>query len=234
MSDPIPAATLVILRDRPGGPEVLMVERGATLAFAGGALVFPGGRIDPGDHAIARTIGGAVEDIAARIAAIRETIEEVGLAIGIDAGFAGHRQALLAGEPAEALLPAGAFDLDALVYFARWLPLGLSHRIFDTHFFLASGDGEPVADGEENTRAFWTRPADVLAGGGRIIFPTRRNLERLATYASVEEALADARTRAVRTVTPWVEDRGGVPHLCIPDDLGYPVTAEPMALAERA
>lgn len=234
MSEPIPAATLVVLRDRPGGPEVLMVERGATLAFAGGALVFPGGRIDAGDHAIARAIGGDSEDSAARVAAIRETIEEVGLAIGIEAGLAEHREALLAGEPAETLLPAAAFDLDALVYFARWLPLGLSHRIFDTRFYLVRGDGEPEADGEENARAFWTRPADVLAGDGRIIFPTRRNLERLAAYASVDDALSDARARPVRTVTPWVEDRGGVPHLCIPDDLGYPVTAEPLASAERA
>ncbi len=234
MSDPIPAATLVVLRDRPGGPEVLMVERGATLAFAGGALVFPGGRIDAGDNVIARAIGGDSEDSAARVAAIRETIEEVGLAIGIEAGLAEHREALLAGEPAETLLPAAAFDLDALVYFARWLPLGLSHRIFDTRFYLVRGDGEPEADGEENARAFWTRPADVLAGDGRIIFPTRRNLERLAAYASVDDALSDARARPVRTVTPWVEDRGGVPHLCIPDDLGYPVTAEPMASAERA
>ena len=234
MSDPIPAATLVVLRDRPGGPEVLMVERGATLACAGGALVFPGGRIDAGDHAIARAIGGDSEDSAARVAAIRETIEEVGLAIGIEAGLAEHREALLAGEPAETLLPAAAFDLDALVYFARWLPLGLSHRNFDTRFYLVRGDGEPEADGEENARAFWTRPADVLAGDGRIIFPTRRNLERLAAYASVDDALSDARARPVRTVTPWVEDRGGVPHLCIPDDLGYPVTAEPLASAERA
>ncbi|MBB5699966.1 NUDIX hydrolase [Sphingomonas yantingensis] len=234
MSDPIPAATLVILRDRPGGPEVLMVERGATLAFAGGALVFPGGRIDAGDHAIARAIGGDPEDTAARIAAIRETIEEVGLAIGIDSSLAKHREALLAGEPAETLLPTDAFDLDTLVYFARWLPLGLPHRIFDTRFYLARGDGEPEADGEENARAFWTRPADVLAGDGRIIFPTRRNLERLATFESVEVALADACARPVQTVTPWVEDRGGVPHLCIPGDLGYPVTAEPMASAERA
>lgn len=234
MSDPIPAATLVILRDRPGGPEVLMVERGATLAFAGGALVFPGGRIDAGDHAIARAIGSDPDDTAARVAAIRETIEEVGLAIGIEAGLAEHREALLSGEPAETLLPTDAFDLGALVYFARWLPLGLSHRIFDTRFYLARGDGDPVADGEESARAFWSRPVDVLAGDGRIIFPTRRNLERLATYGSVEAAFADARARQVRTVTPWVEDRGGVPHLCIPDDLGYPVTAEPMASAERA
>ncbi|WP_176484600.1 NUDIX hydrolase [Sphingomonas spermidinifaciens] len=234
MSEPIPAATLVILRDRLGGPEVLMVERGRMLAFAGGALVFPGGRVDAGDHAIARAIGGEPDDTAARVAAIRETIEEVGLAIGIDPPLATHREALLAGEPAESLLPADAFRLDALVPFARWLPLGLSHRIFDTRFYLASGDGEPVADGEENVRAFWTRPAEVLAGDEHVIFPTRRNLERLATYASVDAAFADARARPVRTIVPFVEDRGGVEHLCIPADLGYPVTAEPMTSAKRA
>jgi 8-oxo-dGTP pyrophosphatase MutT (NUDIX family) len=47
-SDPIPAATLVIFRDAAGAPELLMVERAKAMAFAGGALVFPGGRIDPG------------------------------------------------------------------------------------------------------------------------------------------------------------------------------------------
>ena len=46
----IPAATLVTVRDRPGKPpELLMVERAKGMAFAGGALVFPGGRIDEGN-----------------------------------------------------------------------------------------------------------------------------------------------------------------------------------------
>ena len=54
----IPAATLVLFRDAPGGggagaPELLMVERARGMAFAGGAMVFPGGRIDPGDRALA-------------------------------------------------------------------------------------------------------------------------------------------------------------------------------------
>ena len=65
--DPIPAATLVIFRDRPDAPpELLMVERAKAMAFAGGAMVFPGGRIDPGDHILAQA-SGAGEDGAARI-----------------------------------------------------------------------------------------------------------------------------------------------------------------------
>lgn len=235
MSDtPIPAATLIVLRDRPCGIEVLMVERAATLAFAGGALVFPGGRIDPADHALAAAIGGDADDMAARVAAIRETIEEAGLAIGASPALLRHRAALLAGEPADRLFDATAIDPDALTTFARWLPRGLSHRIFDTRFYLARGDGEPSPDGSENVDAFWARPAEVLAGGGRLIFPTRRNLERLARYADVAAAFADAHAHPVRTITPWIEPRGGVDHLCIPDDLGYPVTAEPMAAADRA
>lgn len=80
--DAIPAATLVLLRDRQDGPpDLLMVERSAAMAFAAGALVFPGGRIDPGDHLLADTV--QQEDATARIAAIRETIEEAGIAVGL-------------------------------------------------------------------------------------------------------------------------------------------------------
>ena len=46
----IPAATVVLLRDAPGGVETLMLRRNSKLAFAGGAWVFPGGRIDPEDY----------------------------------------------------------------------------------------------------------------------------------------------------------------------------------------
>jgi len=82
----IPAATLVIFHDRAGAPpELLMVERAKAMAFAAGALVFPGGRIDPGDHALAAILAPDKDgdDVAARIAAIRETIEEAGVAVGL-------------------------------------------------------------------------------------------------------------------------------------------------------
>jgi 8-oxo-dGTP pyrophosphatase MutT (NUDIX family) len=71
-----PSATAVLLRDAPGGFEMLLVQRASKLAFHGGAWVFPGGRIDPGDHA-----PGADLDGAARRAAVRETHEEAGLEI---------------------------------------------------------------------------------------------------------------------------------------------------------
>jgi len=46
LPDPIPAATLVLMRkaQRGASPQILMMERTANMAFAAGALVFPGGR----------------------------------------------------------------------------------------------------------------------------------------------------------------------------------------------
>ncbi len=91
----IPAATVVLLRDGADGVETLMLRRNSKLAFAGGAWVFPGGRIDPEDYP-----GGVVSDdddavlTAARNAAAREAMEEAGLAV----------------------------DPETLVWFAHWTP----------------------------------------------------------------------------------------------------------------
>jgi 8-oxo-dGTP pyrophosphatase MutT (NUDIX family) len=248
MSEPeaIPAATVIVMRESAGGPpELLMVERARAMAFAGGALVFPGGRIDPGDHALAARHPGDPDDNAARIAAVRETLEEAGVAVGLD--IAGDaipelRQRLYAGEPMGALIEAmgGVLRLDALVPFARWLPDNVRHRVFDTHFYLARApeDAAPVVDGNENVRVFWATARAVLdaadTGAATIIFPTRRNLDRLALFGSFEDAAADAGRHPIRTVTPWIETRDDGQYLCIPDDLGYPVTEERLDRAIRA
>jgi len=242
----IPAATLVLFREGIGAPELLMVERSKAMVFSGGALVFPGGRVDPGDHALALTFSGDPEDIAARIAAIRETVEEVGVPVGLhpvpdDATLCALRAALHVGISFGAALHDAGLTLDpALVPFARWLPAHAHMRIFDTRFYLARMPDdlpEPVVDDTENVRVFWATAQSVLddadAGRVRIIFPTRRNLERLARFASFEDAAADAARYPIRPVTPWEEDIGGVRHLRIPDDLGYPVTFEPITSAMR-
>jgi len=244
----IPAATLVVFDDRAGPPPaLLMVERAAGLTFAGGAMVFPGGRIEPGDAMIAESTGWQHEDGGARVAAIRETIEEAGLAIGIDpvpnaAQRDAVRYALHDGARFADVLAAHGLrlKLDALVPFARWCPRHRHTRMFDTRFFLAQlphGSPEASADTTENVRLVWTSAAAMLAaadaGDSAIIFPTRRNLERLAQFASFADAAADAVSRPERTVTPWTENRDGEPWLVIRDDAGYPVTGEPMATAMR-
>lgn len=245
---PIPAATLILMR--PAGsrpPEILMMERAPNMAFAAGALVFPGGRIDAADHETAAAHAPGLSDGAARIAAIRETIEETGIAPALiptpDAEVAAAlRAGIRSGEPfGERLAGAGlSLDLGALTPFARWCPNFRETRRFDALFYLAAapaGAVEATADDAEAVRTFWATAAEVLAeieaGRARAIFPTRRNLERLARFASFEEAQAHAQRHPVQRITPWIEDREGRPHLCIPEGLGYPVTAEPLETALR-
>lgn len=244
LPDPIPAATLVLMRERAGGPpELLVTERSGGMAFAAGALVFPGGRIDTDDHRTADLMGSD----AAKVAAIRETIEETGLAPGLvptpDPATADALRAGIVGEePFAALLADHRLEIDdaALTPFARWCPNFRETRRFDTLFFLAEAPAqapEPVAAEAEAVRAFWASAAEILAeleaGRAHAIFPTRRNLERLARFASIAEARADAVRHPVEKITPWVEERAGAPHVCIPEGIGYPVTSEPLETARR-
>jgi len=244
----IPAATLVLMRERAGAPpELLMTERTGEMAFAAGALVFPGGRIDDDDRRSAALLAPDLEDAAARIAAIRETIEETGIAPAIlpepGPDVLPDLQAGVAREqPFAGLLERLGLRLalDALTPFARWCPNFRETRRFDTLFFLAEAPAlapEPVAAEAEAVRAFWTGAAEILAeidaGRAHAIFPTRRNLERLARFGSIAEARADAGRHPVGKITPWVEERGGAPHVCIPEGIGYPVTAEPLETARR-
>jgi 8-oxo-dGTP pyrophosphatase MutT (NUDIX family) len=244
LPEPIPAATLVLMRERGGGPpELLVTERTGHMAFAAGALVFPGGRIDADDHVTGDELG--VE--AAKVAAIRETIEETGLAPALtpppDAATAeALRRGIVEEEPFASLLAAHGLAIDgaALTPFARWCPNFRETRRFDTLFFLAeapAGAWEPKVSEHEAVRAFWASASDILAelaaGRAHAIFPTRRNLERLARFGSIAEAREDATRHPVRKITPWVEERDGQPHVCIPGDAGYPVTSEPLETARR-
>ncbi|QLC25898.1 NUDIX domain-containing protein [Parasphingopyxis algicola] len=242
----IPAATLVLVRDRPQRrPELLMVERAAKMRFAGGAMVFPGGRIDPGDHALAENdsvVRGAPGDplqTAARIAAIRETLEETGVAVAFDplpdhGATVQLREALHEEADFGAMLASGGWQLDLrlLTPWARWKPNFKQERSFDTWFFVAKAPdlARDEADGGESVSSRWASARRVIdeaeAGKCSIIFPTHRNLERLAIFESYEETRIHAEAHEVKLITPWVEERNGEKYLRIPDDAGYPVTAQ--------
>lgn len=247
----IPAATVLLLRDEPAF-EVLMVERHVDIGFAGGALVFPGGRIDPGDRNPAWAEHSAGADpamIAAEVAAIREAFEETGILIARESGA--RDAPLIDGARAEALHDwravveaddAQFLDMirreglslacDRLCLFAHWIaPPGL-HRRFDTLFFAAAcpPDQAARADGNEATEALWISPHQAAAarerGERKIIFPTLCNLHLLGESGSASEVFASARARSIEAVQPRIETRGGALWLTIPDGLGYPVTEE--------
>ena len=238
MSDEaIPAATLIVIRDRAGGsPELLMVERAEGMAFAAGALVFPGGRIDRADRELAQELGLN----AAVIAATRETIEETAIAVGLtpvpdEAETAELQRALVADESFGDLLKAFglAIEADALTPFARWVPKFHAVRRFDTLFYVAQAqeiDWQPHVIEGECADSAWVTAADVLErerrGAARLIFPTRRTLERLAQHSTFEQIRADAAAHRIEPISPWAEEVNGEKFIRIPDDLGFPVTRE--------
>lgn len=222
------------------------------MSFAGGAVVFPGGGVDEADRAWAMSLDRTADadDLAARIAAIRETIEETGFVPALAGGAlsAGRaamlRQALHSGRALAdlAMELALGFDFEALVPFARWCPPpGATPRRYDTRFYIAvATDHDHVveADGNETASLGWHSADEILGraneGRATVVFPSRRNLERLAQFGSAADLLDHARDHPVRMISPWIEMRDGADHLCIPEGLGYPVTSEPLTSARRA
>jgi 8-oxo-dGTP pyrophosphatase MutT (NUDIX family) len=246
-----PAATMVIFHNNPNGgaPNILMMERVKSMAFAGGAVVFPGGKVDPADFTYAENLdhGLDIDEAAARIAAIRETIEEAGLALALHgpdtpADCVEARAALHRGETLQAVCVAHGWvpQLDKLVPWARWRPPNLETRVFDTRFYLMDAGDAPLpakVDNTENRSLFWDSAQGVLERLARkevkAIFPTVRNLERLALFDSFASTAAHAAQYPVELLLTYIEEREGVPHICIPDGFGYPVRAEPMTRALR-
>jgi 8-oxo-dGTP pyrophosphatase MutT (NUDIX family) len=246
LAAPRASATVLIVRDTQAGLEVFMIARDRQVDMATGAVIFPGGKVDPDDRSAAWGTLSAPQapDRAYWIAAVRETFEESGLLIAksetgtIDAESAAHiathlrtpllDQAVKFSQlmTEKALSPA----LDLMAPFAHWVtPVSVPKR-FETHFFLiAALEGQTaVHDGREAVSSFWMRPKDLLAeaeaGRQTLVPPTRLNIELLSESDTVAHALAAARARKVVTVTPTMTKIDGGMRLSIPADAGYRTT----------
>lgn len=150
---PRDAASLLLV-DRAGSkPRILMGKRHASLAFMPGKFVFPGGRADPVDGAIAASAELNDTDIVKLLAgmgsraslrraralglcAIRETFEETGLRIGQAASAPVSSPSH---EDWSAFLDSGMVPaLNSLRYFARAITPPDNVRRFDTRFYRIS------------------------------------------------------------------------------------------------
>jgi 8-oxo-dGTP pyrophosphatase MutT (NUDIX family) len=216
-----PAATVMLVRDAPGGLEVFMLRRTTNAAFAGGAFVFPGGRVDDADSAKAlephceglddrtasRTLGVERGGLAYWVAAVRECFEEAGVLLGrrhsgdpLDLTN-GERHAVYDGTLSMADLCAQhdlLLELGSVVYVAHWVtPRGETRR-FDTRFFLAAAphDQDPLHDDGETIASRWFAPVDALAAldAGEIVMmpPTIAQLRSLSEHRTTDEALQAA------------------------------------------
>ena len=150
---PAPAATVVLLRPGPDGPEVLLTHRPATMAFGPGLHVFPGGRVDPEDRAstpagpaseaavaAGRALGGNLppdDALAVHRAAIRELREEAGIPLD---------------------------GIERLVPIAHWTTPAFMPRRFSTWFFVADlpSHAMPIFATDEVAAHRWVTPLRAL------------------------------------------------------------------------
>lgn len=167
VAEPVPAATIILLRETGVSPEVLMIQRSVKSEFLPDLYVFPGGRVDQPDHELVDRMGGFDAKQAAGLAstvdeelalsffaaAIRETYEEAGILLArrrgesqlVDAAtvknLGEHRLAVQEGSISfRDILEREDLDLapDLLAVHAHWItPPMVPHR-YDTLFFTAS------------------------------------------------------------------------------------------------
>jgi 8-oxo-dGTP pyrophosphatase MutT (NUDIX family) len=223
-----PAATVLLVRDGPGGVVVYLQRRPRRLGFAGGLWVFPGGRVDdadadpaidghwsgPSPNAWARRLG--VDVTVARacvVAACRETFEEAGVLLAQPApparDLAAARRDLLAGERTLAQVLG---DLDArldtgrLRYWAWWVTPAGEPRRYDTRFFVAAlPQGATVhAHTGEVTGELWVGGRERAAQLA-MLPPTHYTLRDITAFGSVADVLAVGRDRVVERIEPVLD-----------------------------
>lgn len=185
------AATVMLVRNTPGGMEVYMVQRPGKGDFPD-LHVFPGGKVDEDDFAPELCFGITDEQASALlgiergglrywVAVARECFEECGVLLvhkrgrpldfsteGVEGKYADYREQLLAGRISFTQLCLReelTVACDLLAYFSHWLTPEMAPRRFDTRFFLAAMPSHQMtlADTYETADDQWEKPAEALA-----------------------------------------------------------------------
>lgn len=242
------AASVVLLRDGIQGLEVFLMRRSEQSDVMGGAYVFPGGKLDAQDEALARSglldqapkalhqaLGedSTPESVAAGlfVAALRETYEEAGILFGTTPELPKHTGASAhsAAMPFAAMLQAQQLTLHtrAVHPWTRWITPMLSplmSKRFDTRFFVAAVPQAQTArhDNYETTQSVWLAPRTALEqywdGHIALAPPQIMGLAQLARHAHVASVLQEAQQRRPPTILPQVFEEDGLRFMCYPGD----------------
>lgn len=245
---PRASATVIVLRDSPQGPQVLMVRRHGNSNVLGGAHVFPGGKLDPQDSTVDAALldqppqrlhaalGEPALDAALAaglfVAALRETFEECGLLLGgsVDpARLQQARERVRAGQGFLATLQQLGLTLETaqLAPWSRWITPrvpSITNKRFDTRFFVAEAPPGQEAhhDNHEATETVWLSPRDGLRqywdGQIELAPPQIMSLSQMARFDRVADLLVFARSRAPALIEPEPFDQDGQRVICYPGD----------------
>jgi 8-oxo-dGTP pyrophosphatase MutT (NUDIX family) len=190
----IPAATVILTRQRAGKLQVYLLKRSPQSEFMPGYFVFPGGTLDSQDRhfdlfsnhcdltpgEISSRFGSDLSEVQALVycvAAIRETFEEAGVCLfqrnntpAVDLERV-YRWRLSTGLEKDWLLKLVAKDgcrlsLSALSRWSHWITPELMKRRFDTRFFLADMPSNQFSrpDERETVQELWLSPREALTG----------------------------------------------------------------------
>ena len=207
IAKPKDAAVVVLVRELgPGKREIFWVRRGGRLEFAGGFYAFPGGKVERSDAETMIDNCPQGEE-AIRVAAIRETFEEIGvlLAPGGDQisseKLAVARKSLLDGSPFSSLLKGLGLNLDAsiLIDAGRWVTPRFSPIRFDARFYMvrvAAHIDTEILPGELSGGG-WIDPAEGLAlweQGQVLLHPPNRHVLSVLAGNTSEAAIPRLRT----------------------------------------
>ena len=188
---PRQAATVILLRGAGERLEVLLAQRTPDARFMGGAWVFPGGAVNPGD---------GEGEAGLRAAAVRELQEEAGVRIN---------------DP-DTLVPYSRWITPAMVKirYDTWFFLGVAPEDAAPQI-----DGQEVVDWRWYAPA--DALAAARAGEILLVFPTIKHLEQLSAFASTDALIAHARTREIAPVQPRVIGTGETARIVLPGEPGY-------------
>ncbi len=245
---PRAAATVIVLRQGQNCIEVFCVHRNQKSGFLGGAVVFPGGKVDDHDSAdnwkrlatepLATSNALASDDATTRalaVAACRESLEEATIVPLVtplaDAEILAMRTELSNGRSFFETLQgrSARLALDALIPWARWVTPEAEARRFDARFFLLPlpEHQRGAHDNHETTMSFWAAPKEVLsrfmAADIFLAPPTTRSLELLMDCDSIESAMALAATQSLLPICPQFVADDRAPYLALPGDPSHPI-----------